>query len=191
MKTPETYQARIVRVGFEPSKQLEAVVNRFTDDRRKGEKLFRSTTYRVVDFDNGEAKASYEESAQDAEKGLRSLGRHALLLAPSMGVQDLPHSMRLFLNVTDPEMLAEAVGMMRHIDSKEVEPKFNGVFIDIAKAALGSRMREDFKGAALDLRADLIDPDLNRGLVIQHPRLVVREALIQRSESPQRGIIAA
>ena len=191
MKTPETYQARIVRVGFELSEQLEAVVDRFTDDRRRGGKLFQSTTYRVVDFDNGEAKASYEESVRDAEKGLRSLGRHALFLAPSMGVQDLPHGMRLFLNVTDPEMLAEAVGMMRHIESKEVKPKFNGVFIDIAKAALGSRTREDFKGAVLDLRTDLIDPDLNRGLVIQHPRLVVREALVQRSESPQRGIIAA
>lgn len=190
MKTPETYQAKIVRVGFEPSPQLTEAVDRFTDDRRRGERL-QSTTYRVVDFDNEEVRAGYEQSAEDAEKGLRSLGRHALLLADGVGIQELEYDLRFFFNVAEPEMLAEAVGMMRHIDGEVVKPKFNGVFIDLAKTALASRSREEFNSAALNLRLSLIDPESSRGLVIQNPRLVVREALIQRSESPQRGIIAA
>lgn len=190
MKTPETYQAKIVRVGFEPSPQLTEAVDRFTDDRRRGEKLFQSTTYRVVDFDNEEIRAEYEQSIDDAEKGLRSLGRHALLLADGVGIQELEYDLRFFFNVAEPEMLAEAVGMMRHIDGEAVEPKFNGVFIDLAKTALASRTREEFKSAALNLRLNLIDPESSRGLVVQRPRLVVREGRMQRP-GPRRDIIAA
>lgn len=191
MKTPETYRVKIVRVGFEPSLQLDAAVDRFTEERLRGEKLFQSTAHRAVDFDNGEALREYEQSAQLAEKGLRGLGRHALLLAPGVGIQELPHAMRLFLNVADPSMLAETVDMMRHIDGEEVQPKFQGVFIDLAKTALGSRTREVFNKEALNLRSSLLDPESNRGLVVQRPRLVVREVPTQYPESPRHGIIAA
>ncbi|MDX2775902.1 hypothetical protein PV379_00845 [Streptomyces caniscabiei] len=190
MKTPETYRAKIVRVGFEPSEQLDAAVDRFTQDRLRGDKLLRSTAHRAVDFDMAEARTEYEQSAQLAERGLRGLGRHALQLAPGVGVQELPHTMRLFLNVASAEMLDEAVGMLRHVDGERVEPKFRGVFIDLARSALGSRTREELNRAALQLRSDLIDPDLNRGLVIQRPRLVVREVHIPRPEPPRRDIMA-
>ena len=192
MKTPETYRAKIVRVGFEPSEQLTKAVDRFAaHDRLKGEKLLQSTAHRAVDFDMPEARTEYERSAQLAERGLRGLGRHALQLAPGVGVQELPHSVRLFLNVASVDMLEEATDMLRHIDGEGAEPKFRGVFIDLARTALGSRTHEELKSAALELRSDLIDPDLNRGLVIQRPRLVVREVYARRPEPPRRDIMAA
>ena len=190
MKSSETYRAKIVRVGFEPSLQLDTAIDRFTDDRLRGTKLFQSTAHRAVDFDTVETRAEYERSSRLAEKGLRGLGRHALLLAPGVGVQELPHALRLFLNVADPGMFAEAVDMLRHIESESTEPKFRGVFIDLAKTALGSKTREELNSAALNLRSDLIDPELNRGLAVQYPRLVVREVRTQRPRPPHHDIMA-
>jgi hypothetical protein len=182
MKMSETYQARIVRVGFDPSPQLEAAVGRFVGNQR-GELHFQSTAHRAVDLDNGENIAQYEEAASHTEKGLRGLGRHALMLAPGVGMQDLPHALRLFLNVAESEMLDETVDMMRHIDGVDVRPRFNGIFADLAKTAIGAHTHSELSTWLLRMRSDLIDPEVQRGLVVQNPRLVVRDVRVHVQQS--------
>lgn len=178
MKAPtsETYRARTVRIGFEPSEPFDEALRRFGNQSNTNEIIVQSTALQVIDLADEEARLGFEQGATTAARSLRALGRGAVSFASGIEMQQSPQSLRLFFTPDDPYKLKNVTKKMESVRGGETFDRPRpGLFVDIAQASLRGVSRDDVKRAATMLKKDFDNPDERRGMVVRNPRLIIRD----------------
>ena len=172
----ETYRARTMRIGFEPSEPLKNAIGQFGKLIRTSDVIAQTTAFRAFDLDDHSARQALEQQTLDVALSLKRIGRRAVALASGVDVQLSPQSVRLFFNPEDPNQLINITRRMNMVRSGETydRPK-PAIFIDIGRASLRGAEIDDIHQAASLLEETMNDPDERRGFVLRSPRLVIRD----------------
>ena len=172
----ETYRARTLRVGFEPSQPLRNAIDHFGKQAHSQEVIAQTTAFRAIDLSDGDVRQTFDQETSGITRSLRELGRHTLSLASGIEVQSSPQSMRLFFTPEDPRQLKNVLRKIETMQSGELYDRpVPGLFIDIARASLRNTSSTEITDAIAVLRSAIADPDGRSGFVLRSPRLIIRD----------------